>query len=560
MKISLTFRTLKELDKKLGSDSNLSVDLWQYSNRKPRDIVPLDIGSLETSELEIVRDVMKENEEDDVRKVSRLLNTLKDCAGKKVGDLRVFEKMLGQFLREAGTPWLFSLHSDQRGVAYLPTTLRYHQGEHLRGTRKSEDSVSLTLCYNHKGSLCEHSFTFYTRDLHRTIPEILKSRNLMTPDEDMLEEHAKIMERFKKFSQAHGEQFWCKGNATVTKGDYWWSSQEVSLAPLGKPTKAVLDVEFEKADRYYRRGDSRAKMRSYILEAEHLVPVHPVLPLFSLVHHCTVWVNVVNMKPYKYEENLGDKLVLPKHHTRLVGALVHNLDALRLENESEDKSRTLRAKASSSVIVGMGPPGTGKTLTAEVYAEQIKRPLYEVQGAQIGSIPDDVESNLTDILARSTRLRMPLVINEADVYIRRRGDDAEHNAIVATFLKQLEYHNGLVFLTTNRDDIDDAVLSRAIAVIKYTRPAASERLRLWRIMLAEFNVKLSDIEVRKAVLLFPKIVGRDIQNLILLTNRVCAATGTKFSLEELRYNSTFRNIEALTDEQLEAEIAKRREK
>ncbi len=44
------------------------------------------------------------------------------------------------------------------------------------------------------------------------------------------------------------------------------------------------------------------------------------------------------------------------------------------------------------------------------------------------------------------------------------------NAVVGVFLRVLEYFNGLLFLTTNRiDDIDEAIVSRCIALIKFTR-------------------------------------------------------------------------------------------
>src|SRR3546814_2642760 len=64
-------------------------------------------------------------------------------------------------------------------------------------------------------------------------------------------------------------------------------------------------------------------------------------------------------------------------------------------------------------------------------------------------------------------------LDEADVYIRCRDNDLEHNAIVAEFLRTLEYFNGLLFMTTNRiNDVDDAILSRC----KIGRASCRERV------------------------------------------------------------------------------------
>ena len=47
----------------------------------------------------------------------------------------------------------------------------------------------------------------------------------------------------------------------------------------------------------------------------------------------------------------------------------------------------------------------------------------------------------------------------------------------------LEYFNGLLFLTTNRvDDIDEAIVSRCIALIRFHPPQHDDRRRIWAVM------------------------------------------------------------------------------
>jgi len=50
----------------------------------------------------------------------------------------------------------------------------------------------------------------------------------------------------------------------------------------------------------------------------------------------------------------------------------------------------------------------------------------------------------------------------------KNNDDINRNAIVAEFLRVLEYFELLMFMTTNRpDDIDDAIVQRCAAIIRY---------------------------------------------------------------------------------------------
>ena len=58
--------------------------------------------------------------------------------------------------------------------------------------------------------------------------------------------------------------------------------------------------------------------------------------------------------------------------------------------------------------------------------------------------------SVREILAAKGFLKeTPELIDEADVYIKRRDDNMTMNAVVGVFLRVLEYFNGLLFLTTS---------------------------------------------------------------------------------------------------------------
>jgi hypothetical protein len=221
----------------------------------------------------------------------------------------------------------------------------------------------------------------------------------------------------------------------------------------------------------------------YGIEGEEFtaVPVHPYILLFNLNLDIQCWMHVNNIEVYKYDKTVADKLVLPPAHRDLIDILVTDMDVF-LDD-------IVKGKSGGTPVLCFGPPGLGKTLTAEVYSEIAERPLYKVHSGQLGTTAESVEENLTKILKRSERWGAILLLDEADVYVAKRGNDLERNAVVAAFLRTLEYFNGLMFLTTNRiDDIDDAIVSRMVAMFRYDYPDAEMARKLWTVIGAQFNM------------------------------------------------------------------------
>jgi AAA+ superfamily predicted ATPase len=116
--------------------------------------------------------------------------------------------------------------------------------------------------------------------------------------------------------------------------------------------------------------------------------------------------------------------------------------------------------------------------------------------------------------------------------------------VVGVFLRVLEYFNGLLFLTTNRvDDIDEAIVSRCIAMIRYRAPDPAARRRIWRVMLAQFALHVDEPLLDELVALFPDTSGRDIKGLAKLTAKYCNQKRIKPSVEAFQRCSVFRALE-----------------
>jgi SpoVK/Ycf46/Vps4 family AAA+-type ATPase len=263
--------------------------------------------------------------------------------------------------------------------------------------------------------------------------------------------------------------------------------------------------------------------------------MHCYLYLFNLELHRNIWVHVQNVEPYRYKPELREKLVLPNDHRDLIDILTADMEVL-----ADD---IIEGKTGGTTILCKGAPGLGKTLTAEVYAEVVGKPLYRVHSGQLGVTAESVEASLTQILRRAARWGAILLLDEADVYIRKRDNDLQHNAIVAEFLRTLEYFDGLLFMTTNRtDDVDDAILSRCIAVIRYDTPPADAARELWRTLSTQFGAEIPDELVEELLTRYPQLSGRDIKELIKLVTRYCTRKQQPLSAEVFALCAMFRGI------------------
>ncbi|GAC1412428.1 MAG: hypothetical protein NVSMB6_14310 [Burkholderiaceae bacterium] len=366
---------------------------------------------------------------------------------------------------------------------------------------------------------------------NRTIPELLAEFGYFKECEEFKREYQTHADRFLRFQTKFGRQFVAQGTAfeMVEKARV----EKVRLGLAGD-TKCVNDEEVLER-RFETAIDSRFWKDAGVQEGFDKVPLHCYLRMFHLEWHRTVWVHVQNLEEYRYQPALREKLILPEHHRDLIDILTSEMDTL-----TED---FVEGKSGGTTILCKGAPGLGKTLTAEVYAEVVGKPLYRVHSGQLGTTAASVEENLSVTLRRAARWDAILLLDEADVYIRRRDNDLQHNAIVAEFLRTLEHFSGLLFMTTNRlDDIDDAILSRCIATIRYDVPPKADAIRLWRSLAGQFNVELSTELIDTLSNRFPQASGRDIKELLKLTSKYCRGKGVPLSAQTFERCATFRGI------------------
>lgn len=270
------------------------------------------------------------------------------------------------------------------------------------------------------------------------------------------------------------------------------------------------------------------------------VPAHPLIRCFDLKSHEFYWAHSDFLTPYEYDLSLRDKLILPQSHSELLDILTTDLDAFVTD--------FIEGKAAGNVILCKGAPGVGKTLTAECYAELMKRPLYMVHTGTLGIDAESIEQNLEQVFARIKRWDAVSLLDEADIFVAERGKDLQQNAIVAVFLRKLEYFDGLMFMTTNRFNIDDAILSRFAAIINYGKPGRADAAKVWKVMADQFQTPMSPELVEEVLDAFPNAAPRDIKMLMRRTLRICASKKQPLSIDAFLRSAMFQNIEIVAKE------------
>ncbi|BGP29766.1 hypothetical protein JCM10296v2_001511 [Rhodotorula toruloides] len=287
----------------------------------------------------------------------------------------------------------------------------------------------------------------------------------------------------------------------------WWESDDDDDDPFlyGDPSHPLAPTS----------DDEPTSPQS--VSSTDIVLLPPTIYGFSLPLREWGELLVANFSPIAFRDDAWDRLVLDEQTKRLVKGLVECNEAVREakkrqkkecagattngEAEKEGKevevvSDIVEGKGGGLVITLHGAPGTGKTLTAEAVAETLRVPLYTVGAGSLGVQADILEKRLRDVLDIAQYWGAALLIDEADVFLEARSlHDVARNAMVSVFLRLLEHHRGVLFLTTNRiRSIDPAFLSRFSLAITYPNLDREKRKVIWRqfLELARVGIDTDD--------------------------------------------------------------------
>jgi hypothetical protein len=435
--------------------------------------------------------------------------------------------------------WLFTANVTGKPLAWVPTRVDY-----VPGSSEEMGKVLVELKAHARAVVASQSLRITEADLPgHSVADILAAKGFLKETPELLAAYDAAAERYFDWRGRYGAQFSGAGvgyqaeDPSATHRDTDWTRKDqVVLNASGvlarlvndegilPPRVAGLELPGDILAPYLRRAakgnehdcEEDVKALAAVLPPALFtqMPVQAYLFVFHLELHRHLWVHVDDLQRHVYQPQLKEKLVLPPEQTDLIDILTAEMDALQDD--------VIAGKGGGTTVLCAGPPGVGKTLTAEVYAEVMQRPLYRVHSGQLGLSVSALEAALKEALTRAQRWGAVMLIDEADVYIRRRSDDMAANAVVGVFLRVLEYFDGLLFLTTNRiDDIDEAIVSRCIALIRYHAPDGPARERIWQVMAEQFGLALDAPTIATLASTYPQASGRDIKGLAKLVAKYC---------------------------------------
>lgn len=537
------------------------------------DRVEVDFAHLSDEELTFLEEQYRAAGPD-MRARAAQLATLRDAlkAGGKRFEANELEQVLPAMVRFLATGairgWLFTASVASKPLPYVITRFDY-----VPASNDEAGKVMIELKSNAKGVLTTNAIRIMAAEVAgRTINEILAAKGYIRETPELIEAFDSATETYFDWRGRYGQQFTGRGTGfhaedpNASHRDMDWSRKDVVvLSTSGGDARLVNDEAILSArsltleapgdvlGHFIRKAsksnkfsveDELAELQQQIPQGLFTrVPVHPYILMFHLDLHHHVWVHVDEMALYQYKPALKQKLVLPSEQTDLIDILTAEMDVLMDD--------IVAGKSGGTTVLCAGPPGVGKTLTAEVYSEIIQRPLYRVHSGQLGLNVATMETALKEILTRAQRWGAVMLIDEADVYIKRRDDNIAMNAVVGVFLRVLEYFNGLLFLTTNRvDDIDEAIVSRCIALIKYNPPDDDAKRRIWKVMSDQFELRLADALIDDLVAVFPSATGRDIKGLAKLTAKFCHQKQVPPDIAVFQRCAIFRGLDVARVEEL----------
>lgn len=425
--------------------------------------------------------------------------------------------------------WLYVRESDGYAHPYLVMSIELEHGDKTRGPRVKVTLEADNPTVKRPSRVPKVLYFEDTEIVGKTPEEALTSAGVFRENPALKDEYSTRLAEFKEIiDHGFGSQYMFTGRAIRT------DNHRAANHRSGR--KVVNDVAPDEIAGL--RGASTSVLFD---EGEYgTIPLLTAVRVFDLGAQDYLDVNTGDLKEYAYDPGLQDKLILPAEQRELLTILTSDIGVFTGD--------IIDGKSAGNVILAKGRPGVGKTLTAEVYAEVIGKPLYSIHSGSLGITPEAVRKNLEVIFDRAKRWNAVLLLDEADVFVLERGLDLTQNAIVAEFLRTLEYFDGLLFLTTNRTNgVDEAILARCAAVIEYHAPSPEDARRIWQIMAAGNDVELNPELLDRLVSDFPDITARDIKMVLRLALRIAAHRGAALSFKDFVHAAHFRGIHTVDE-------------
>lgn len=409
------------------------------------------------------------------------------------------------YAKEGVLIWVEKDNKDYKeNQSYISVTLRANDNREYFGGIPLVDK-------NYEGNL-----KWYLADDFREATSIEVSSRLT--------EVKKIKSQIVKHKWKIGDCIQLNTDLKVVRGSFFFLMEAV----IRKGTTGVIDEatgEYEEANNLDpNRGHAdievsnrctvaKKKLGSFMLE-DFLTPlVHIYFPESESEE--AVPVTAIERKT---QTLANAEIVLPNGHLDRIMRVVNRVVNRKVCEQIYEELGLWKVcqKGRGALLLLYGPPGTGKTMTAEVISDRLNRPLIRLS---LRMFDNQTMERLKSAFIRAQKYNAVLLLDEVDVFIRKRGDNPLFDEHTAVFLRALEYYDGILFMTTNLvSTIDPAVFSRVHVCLGFDT-SEQDRKSIWKTLLTPqlltcVSGSSEDHEAMITKLADFKINGREIKTVI----------------------------------------------
>lgn len=184
-----------------------------------------------------------------------------------------------------------------------------------------------------------------------------------------------------------------------------------------------------------------------------------------------------------------------------------------------------------------GAPGTGKTLCAEAIAGELGRGLLRVTlPGVLSRWVGEAERNLARAFADASNADAVLLLDEIDALLMARGEgraSRHDDSVVNALLDQIDRHDGVVILCTNRPDVLDRALDRRVGWrVAFPEPDAAARAAIWQKVVPPAATGGRALDMRGLAARF-ELTGGRIRSAAIRAASRAATAGTVLDLAAL---------------------------